>query len=402
MELKPGYKQTEVGVIPEEWKSSTVRGLASSARNAIVGGPFGSDLVSRDYVEHGVPVIRGQNMSGQWVSGTFVFVTPAKGKSLEANLARPGDIVFTQRGTLGQVSLVPGKPFESYLVSQSQMKLSVNREVADPLFFFYVFTSEKQQELISGGTIQTGVPHINLGILRDIPVQLPPLPEQRAIAGVLSDVDELIGALEQLIAKKRDLKQAAMQQLLTCQTRLPGFHGEWEVKRLGEVLKVRHGKSQRNVAAEDGMYPILATGGEIGRTNHYLYDKPSVLIGRKGTIDVPQYVETPFWTIDTLFYTEVSAEADAKFLFYKFNMINWRNYNEASGVPSLNASTIESIEFSCPRTKEQTAIAEVLSDMDAELAALELRRDKTRVLKQGMMQELLTGRIRLVKPEAVH
>ena len=178
MEVKPGYKQTEVGVIPEKWDCTTVRGIASSARNAIVGGPFGSDLVSADYVEAGVPVIRGQNMGGQWVSGTFVFVTNQKAKSLESNLARTGDIIFTQRGTLGQVSLIPVKPFPSYLISQSQMKLTVSRELAEPLFFFYVFTSEDQQELIRGGTIQTGVPHINLGILRGIPVQLPPLPEQ--------------------------------------------------------------------------------------------------------------------------------------------------------------------------------------------------------------------------------
>src|SRR5947209_20392598 len=118
------------------------------------------------------------------------------------------------------------------------MKLSVNREAADPLFFFYVFTSEEQQELIRGGTIQTGVPHINLGILRNIPVQLPPLPEQRAIAAALSDVDALISALDKLIAKKRDLKQAAMQQLLTSKQRLPGFRGEWEVKRLGALFNI--------------------------------------------------------------------------------------------------------------------------------------------------------------------
>ena len=162
------------------------------------------------------------------------------------------------------------------------------------------------------------------------------------------------------------------------------------------VLKVRHGKNQSDVVASNGKYPILATGGEIGRTNHYLYDKPSVLIGRKGTIDAPQFVETPFWTIDTLFFTEISSDASAKFIFYKFNTINWQSYNEASGVPSLNASTIESIEVKLPKHDEQCAIADVLSDMDAELTALEQRRDKTRVLKQGMMQELLTGRTRLV------
>ena len=236
-EVLPGYKRTAIGTIPEDWESSTVRGIASSARNAIVGGPFGSDLVAKDYAQYGIPVIRGQNLSGQWVSGNFAFVTQTKADSLKANLARPGDIVFTQRGTLGQVSLVPARPFELYLVSQSQMKLSVNRDIADPLFFYYVFTSDEQQNLIRGGTIQTGVPHINLGILRDIPVQLPPTPEQRAIAQALSDVDGLLGALEALIAKKRAIKQGAMQQLLSGKTRLPGFSGEWETKLIRDIIR---------------------------------------------------------------------------------------------------------------------------------------------------------------------
>ena len=111
MEVKPGYKQTEVGVIPEDWESTTVQQLASTVRNAIVGGPFGSELVSNDYVEEGVPVIRGQNMGSRMVSGRFVYVTTAKAHTLEANLAHPGDLVFTQRGTLGQVSLVPDAHF---------------------------------------------------------------------------------------------------------------------------------------------------------------------------------------------------------------------------------------------------------------------------------------------------
>jgi type I restriction enzyme S subunit len=135
MGLKRGYKQTEVGVIPEDWESTNVSGIASSVRNAIVGGPFGSDLVSNDYVDNGVPVIRGQNMGVRWITGGFAFVTNAKANSLEANLARPNDLVFTQRGTLGQVSLVPAQPFDRYLVSQSQMKLTLNRKIADPLFF---------------------------------------------------------------------------------------------------------------------------------------------------------------------------------------------------------------------------------------------------------------------------
>ena len=175
-----------------EWRESTVGEIAAPGRNTLVGGPFGSDLVSRDYVDAGIPVIRGQNMSGRWVSGEFAYVSDAKADSLEANLARPGDIVFTQRGTLGQVSIVPTVKFARYLVSQSQMKLTVNHEMADPLFIYYVFSSPEQQDYIRQNAIQTGVPHTNLGILRRTPIPLPPLTEQRAIAHILGTLDDKI------------------------------------------------------------------------------------------------------------------------------------------------------------------------------------------------------------------
>jgi type I restriction enzyme S subunit len=126
-----------------EWRQVSVEDIAAPMRNSLVGGPFGSNLVSRDYVESGVPVIRGQNMGGRWVSGEFVFVSEVKAKSLEANLARPKDIIFTQRGTIGQVSLVPPGCFDRYLISQSQMKLTVDRNIADPMFCFYNFKSDE-------------------------------------------------------------------------------------------------------------------------------------------------------------------------------------------------------------------------------------------------------------------
>ena len=294
------------------------------------------------------------------------------------------------------MSIVPERPFDRYLVSQSQMKLTLNRKAADPVFFHHVFTSRQQQEFVRRSTIQTGLPHINLGILRCIPVQRPSLAEQEAIAEALSDADALVESLEHLIAKKRLLKQGAMQELLTGKRMLPGFSGAWEVKPLGSLLTVRHGRDQRGIVVPDGEYPILASGGEIGRTNTYLHPGPSVLIGRKGTIDSPQFCSTPFWTIDTLFFTEMAEGVSASFMFYKFWTISWRSHNEASGVPSLNARTIEAIRVCVPPEAEQAAIAAVLSDMDAELAALEVRLSKASQIKQGMMHQLLTGRIRLV------
>ena len=175
------------------WKHWKLSDLAADERNAIVGGPFGSNLVSNDYTGIGVPVIRGQNMGdGRWIAGDFVFVSEEKAESLCANWARPGDIVFTQRGTLGQVALVPYAPWERYVVSQSQMKATLNPDLADPLFVYYYFSNPTEQDYIRANAIQTGVPHSNLGQLRAHPLLIPPLPEQKAIACALSALDDKI------------------------------------------------------------------------------------------------------------------------------------------------------------------------------------------------------------------
>ena len=388
-EVPAGYKRTEVGVIPEDWKSSSVRAIASSTPNAIVGGPFGSDLVSKDYVAHGVPVIRGQNMSDRWVSGSFVFVTPMKAKSLEANLAHPGDIVFTQRGTLGQVSLVPDKPFSAYLVSQSQMKLSVNRKVADPLFLFYFFTSYEQQKLIQGRTIQTGVPHINLGILREIPVRLPPSSEQRAIAEALSDVDGLLAELEGLIAKKRAVKQAAMQQLLTGKSRLPGFSGSWGTTTLGEVADIKNGAtpSTQIGAYWNGPIPwctptdITATPGKYLLTTERsvteaglascaasLLPVGALLLCSRATIGEIKIATSPVCTNQGFKSLVCRDDVSNEFLYYLLLTLKPQMIERAIGSTFLEIGKrdVASIELSVPTYTEQCAIATVLSDMDAE------------------------------------
>lgn len=190
----------------------TVADIAASTKNSLVGGPFGSDLVSKDYVAAGVPVIRGTNMGhGRWVGGDFAYVTHEKADSLSANCAKPGDIIFTQRGTLGQVAIVPLNGAPRYLISQSQMKLTVDESKADPLFLYYVFTSAEQQEYIRQNAIQTGVPHTNLGILRRTPLNLPPLPEQKAIARILGTLDDKIELNRRMNATLEAMARALFQ-----------------------------------------------------------------------------------------------------------------------------------------------------------------------------------------------
>lgn len=175
------------------------------------------------------------------------------------------------------------------------------------------------------------------------------------------------------------------------QTEIGVIPEEWSPIKLKDILTVKYGKSQKEVEDANGQYPILGTGGLMGYTKEFLWDKPSVLIGRKGTIDRPQYMETPFWTVDTLFYTDINLDkALPKYIFYKFQTIQWRSLNEASGVPSLSAPNIHNIRMALPPLPEQQKIAVILTSVDNKLELINERIAKTETLKKGLMQKLLS------------
>lgn len=263
-------------------------------------------------------------------------------------------------------------------------------------YFFHQFSCNFLPR-IESLTAKSSVDSVRMETIAGMKIPLPSRPEQVRIAKAIDDADSLAWSLERLIAKKQAIRRGMIQELLTARTRLPGFADPWRAVSLAEVLTVRHGRNQRAVETVAGRYPILATGGEIGRTDTPLYSKPSVLIGRKGTIDRPQFQDTPFWTVDTLFYTEILSAADPRYLYYLFLTIDWKSMNEASGVPSLSSRRIESVHVMLPPLGEQRAISEVLSDTDVDLEATKARLVKAKALKQGMMQQLLTGQTRLSK-----
>ncbi len=387
---QPGTKQTEVGVIPADWDVKPLGELSLFATS-------GSRGWARYYSDAGALFVRSQNIrDGRLDFTDRQCVTPPTGSEGSRTRLQNSDLLITMTGnSVGNVAWVKQELGEAYISQHVGLV-----RLAEPSFaeFICLYLAPGSPGNCQISLSQTGQskPGLNLKNLEDFRIALPPLPEQRAITNAISETGSLIESLEQLIAKKRQIKHGTMQDLLTGKRRLPGFNGKWETKRLGELLTICHGKSQRSVQARDGEFPILATGGEIGRANQFLYDKPSVLIGRKGTINRPQYMETPFWSVDTLFFSVVHEPNNAKFIFYRFCLVTWDQHNEASGVPSLNARTIEKIEILAPTHSEQSAIAAILSDMDAEIGALEAKLAKARQVKQGMMQELLTGRTRLV------
>ena len=275
---------------------------------------------------------------------------------------------------------------------------------------------------IEDSSVGSTMINLNQNTLSRLIIQSPPLPEQRAIAVALSEVDTLIGALDQLIAKKRDLKQAAMQQLLTGQTRLPGFSGEWMIKQLGKIGSFSKGRglAKENISTA-GEFPAVPYTAiytdhneiiQLSRIRHFtkcmrdltLISSPHLLIASSSNMlenigKVAAFSGGTDLAIggDILLY---QTTADVHFLSYLMSTIPHRRrvvfLSQGSTIRHVYASTFQTYEILLPLLEEQTAIATILSDMDTEIAALEARRDKTRDLKQGMMQEVLTGRIRLL------
>lgn len=215
-----------------KWPLVKLSTLACKDKNAIVGGPFGSDLVSRDYAPDGVPVVRGANLpkDAKFSCDDFVYVSERKADSLHLNCAKPGDIVFTQRGTLGQVGILPkNTPYSRFLISQSQMKMTVDPSKADPLYLYYYFRLPNTVTYIENHALQSGVPHINLGILRKFDVVYPPLPIQRKISAVLSAYDDLIENNKRRIALLEKMAEEIYREWFV-RLRFPG-HGSVKVVR---------------------------------------------------------------------------------------------------------------------------------------------------------------------------
>ena len=178
------------------------------------------------------------------------------------------------------------------------------------------------------------------------------------------------------------------EKLLVPKLRFKEFNSEYKKYKIGDTLKVKSGKDQKSIECINGTYPILGTGGQIGTTNSFLYDKPSVLIGRKGTINKPQYMTTPFWTVDTLFYTDIKEEFNTKYIFYAFQNINWKKYDESTGVPSLSCKTIEEILYYIPNKDEQDKISTFITLLDKKIELQNQKIEALKIYKRGLIQRI--------------
>jgi len=396
LRVRPGYKQTEVGVIPEDWDVRMFADVAALERGKFSARPrndpkyYGGDI---PFIQTGDVT----NSNGDITS----FSQTLNDAGLKVSKLFPRDtLFFTIAANIGDVG------FTSFDTAcpDSLIAITPNRQV-DKRWLYHELKGRKKS--FEGLATQNAQLNINLEKLRPYPLPIPPQAEQRAIAAALSDVDALLAKLDQFIAKKRDLKQAAMQQLLTGQTRLPGFSGEWEVKPLGDVAEIVMGQSpsSSNYNAKGLGLPLIQGNADIAnrKTIRRIFTTEITKRGKSG--DILMSVRAPVGEISRAEFDVCLGRGVCAIRYVNDFMYNylisqepsWARLSKGSTFDSVNSADVKALEVYLPNdAEEQTAIATVLTDMDAELAALEARRDKTRALKQGMMQELLTGRIRLV------
>lgn len=391
MELKPGYKHSEVGMIPEDWSTPCLGQLIHSVE-------YGSSVKSQPSGR--IPVLRMGNLQNGGVDWRDLVFTNNDAE-IRRYLLSPGDVLFNRTNTIdlvGKTAIYKGEQlaiFAGYLI-----RIIEDKSLLDSRFLNYVLNAEfSKRYSLKILSVAVGQANINGKKLKTYPVPVPPtLTEQQAIANTLSDMDDLIESLEQLLNKKSQIKQGAMEELLTGQRRLPGFSEEWEVKRLGAICHMKSGVGITRANINDySLFPCFGGNGLRGFTSSFTHEGTYALIGRQGALcGNVQIAEGRFFASEHAVVVSAEKEVDINWMSRVLIRMNLNQYAESSAQPGLSVSKILKLECEVPPHAEQIAIACALSAMNDELTVLENKLQKARNLKQSMMQELLTGRIRLV------
>ncbi len=406
-QLPEGYKQTEIGVIPEDWEIYPLVKLASQPiQNGVFTNPFkkgrGCKLINVGDLYSSIPIDLDN----------LEFFDADQSEIKRFGVSK-GDVFFTRSSLtpdgIAHCNIYDGTEnnvvFDCHII-----RFRPNTNLLIPNFFFrYCVTSVARKYLVTHSKTTT-MTTIDQGVISKLLIPLPPLPEQHAIAQALSDVDALIAALDKLIAKKRDLKTATMQQLLTGKKRLPGFGKgqgykeseiglipeDWDALRLGNIAPLQRGFDLPTSQLKKGNYPVVYSNGIINHHSDFMANAPGVVTGRSGTIGNVHYVSENYWPHNTALWVTKFICSNPKYVYYLYKSVKLERFGSGSGVPTLNRNDVHDWVVAIPKIEEQRAIALVLSDMDNAISLLESRLAKTKAIKQGMMQELLTGRTRLV------
>lgn len=409
--VKPGYKQTEVGVIPEKWTISTIGAIAD-----VKTGPFGSALHAEDYVQDGTPIITVEHLGETGLTHQNLPKVSEKDRHrLFAYSMQEGDIVFSRVGSVDRNAYVTAIE-NGWLFSGRILRLRAKNEKLSTQYLGYYFKSEDAKERIRNVAVGQTMPSLNTKLMNAFKVVLPTIEEQKDIAALLSNMDTLISALEKQISKKKAIKQGAMQELLTGKRRLPGFSGEWQNIVLGTVSSFYNGGTPSKTRKDwwSGNIPWISSSDlsestitsvkisrfvsqeAVARSATRICPRNAVLIVSR--VGVGKVAVSPCELCTSQdFTTIVSSRHNPYFLAYMLMPIMKKLAIQSQGtsIKGITTEDIQKIAIPTPSEEEQNAIVDILADTDSEIEALEQKLKKYRQVKQGMMQQLLTGKIRL-------
>lgn len=418
--IKKGYNQTELGVIPEDWEVKELGELAE-----VKDGTHQTPK----YFDSGIPFYSVESVTNNDFTNTK-YISESEHKLLTKKFKiEEMDILMTRIGSIGDCKLITWRPNASFYVSLALLKLK--NKLNAPYIYHFSKTSIFKKEL-EDRSLQWAIPKkINLGEISKVKIYIPKeLSERTAIATVLSDTDALIEHLNNLIAKKKAIKQGAMQQLLTGKKRLPGFSGEWQVKTFGEIFKfLSTGNNSRSDLCEYGEEVKYIHYGDIHTKWRFFLDCSKDIIP---SINKDKVKNLPLLENGDLVMADASEDYDGLGISVEIKNIEnktivaglhtlllrgdktivadgYKGYIQsiksvqdsliriATGISvyGISKNNLKTIQIPVPPLPEQQAIAQILSDMDTEIEALEQKHDKYKALKQGMMQQLLTGKIRI-------
>jgi type I restriction enzyme S subunit len=405
--LRSAYKQVTAGLVPEDWPMQQL-GTVCDVRDGTHESPR--------FHSEGVPLVTSKNIvNGHLDLENISYISEQDAREInKRSKVESNDILISMIGTIGSAVLVD---FEPRFCIKNVALVKPRRVL--PTFLIQLIGSPQFQGYLND-SLDGGIQKfIALGTLRRLNIPVPPLAEQRAIAEALSAVDGLLGVLETLIAKEGAIKQAAMQQLLTGKTRLPGFSGAWETKQIADLFAMRVATSKTRHIEEGGSYLIMDMGS-VSRDGRLIASKatnykgdflargdlvmPKDDIGGGNIIGKVAYIDADNrYVLGDHVYALRAKVGDPLFFSYLINRYetnsSLRSKVGGSAQLGLSRTAVLEEEIPIPAVGEQQAVATVLSGIDAQIAALEWHRDKIRAIKQGMLQQLLTGRVRLVRPQ---
>lgn len=375
----------------------------------VLNGDRGENYPSNsDFQKYGIPFVNaGHLQEGSIDFSKMDYITAEQYNRMGGAKLQKGDILYCLRGSLGKFAIYPrdgGAPASSLAVIRCGISLDTN-------FLFQILGSNIINEQIMTENNGSSQPNLSATSLKNFKIPLPPLSEQRAIAAVLSDMDDYISTLEQLIAKKRNIKKGAMQELLTGKRRLPGFEGEWEKKTLFELVpNLRMGQSpdSRFYNTEGDGLPLIQGHADIENQKTIIRFYTSQITKCAYVGDTILTVRAPVGKVAKAAFNCCLGRGVCGFSYPNEFLYQWLLWCEplwgsmstGSTFDSISSETLKKVNVYLPADEnEQSAIANILSDMDAEIDALETKLKKARNIKQGMMEELLTGHIRLIEDE---